>query len=188
MMVRETSLPGVKLVEPMIFEDDRGFFMESYNRDVCRHHGIQVDFVQDNHSLSVKEGTIRGLHFQIGPKAQAKLVRVTTGSIFDVVVDVRQGSPTFGQWEGFTLSSTNKRQLFVPKGFAHGFCTLEPHTEVQYKVDEYYSPEHDRGIIWNDPTLAIHWPYEAPILSDKDRTHPLFRSVDVNFLYEEGDN
>jgi dTDP-4-dehydrorhamnose 3,5-epimerase len=184
MKLFETKLPGVKLIEPAVFGDHRGFFMESYNEDVFRRHGITHTFVQDNHSLSVDAGVLRGLHYQLNPKAQTKLIRVTAGAIYDVIVDIRQGSPTYGKWQGFILSSANKRQLLVPKGFAHGFCTLVPNTEVQYKVDEFYSPEHDRGIAWNDPALGIDWPASAPILSEKDGKHPLLAEAENNFVYE----
>jgi dTDP-4-dehydrorhamnose 3,5-epimerase len=184
MKLFETKLPGVKLIEPAVFGDNRGFFMESYNVEVFRRHGITHTFVQDNHSLSVDAGVLRGLHYQLNPKAQTKLVRVTAGAIYDVVVDIRKGSPTYGQWQGFILSAANKRQLLVPKGFAHGFCTLAPNTEVQYKVDEFYSPEHDRGIAWNDPALGIDWPASAPILSEKDGKHPRLAEAENNFVYE----
>jgi dTDP-4-dehydrorhamnose 3,5-epimerase len=183
MNVIECKLQGVKLIEPAVFEDYRGFFMESYNAEQFAANGISVVFVQDNHSLSVQQGVIRGLHYQLNPKAQSKLVRVTNGAIFDVVVDIRQGSPTFGQWESFELSAANRRQLFVPQGFAHGFCTIAPHTEVQYKVDNLYSAEHDRGIAWNDPELGIEWPADEPILSDKDSRHPLLARAEYNFVY-----
>lgn len=173
----ETKLDGVFILEPNVFGDARGFFMESYNRRAFREIGIALDFVQDNHSLSEAAGIIRGLHFQTGPMAQSKLVRVLTGAIYDVAVDIRPDSPTFGQWVGVVLSEENKRQLFVPKGFAHGFCTLVPNTQVLYKVDQYYSPEHDRGILWSDPDLAIDWPVRAPQLSEKDRNLPLLREL-----------
>jgi dTDP-4-dehydrorhamnose 3,5-epimerase len=184
MLIIETKLPGAKLIESSVFGDHRGFFMESYNEEVFFKHGITNRFVQDNHSLSVEAGVLRGLHYQLSPKAQTKLVRVTAGAIYDVIVDIRKGSPTFGKWQGFILSSANKRQLLVPKGFAHGFCTLVPNTEVQYKVDEFYSPDHDRGIAWDDPALCIDWPTLRPILSDKDRSHPNLNEAENNFVYE----
>ncbi len=183
MKVIEGKLKGVKLIEPAVFEDNRGFFMESYNAQTFADNGIPVTFVQDNHSLSVHKGVVRGLHYQLNPRAQSKLLRVTAGAIYDVVVDIRRGSPTFGQWESFELSAANKRQLYVPQGFAHGFCTIEPHTEVLYKVDSLYSAEHDRGIAWNDPALAIEWPAADPILSDKDSRHPLLAEAEYNFVY-----
>jgi|SRR5690606_628948 dTDP-4-dehydrorhamnose 3,5-epimerase len=173
----ETKLDGVFILEPDVFEDARGFFMESYNRRTFRQLGITLEFVQDNHSLSASAGIIRGLHFQRGPMAQSKLVRVLTGAIYDVAVDIRPDSPTFGQWVGVVLSEENKRQLFIPQGFAHGFCTLVPDTQVLYKVDQYYSPEHDAGILWNDPDLAIDWPVRSPKLSEKDRNLPLLREL-----------
>jgi dTDP-4-dehydrorhamnose 3,5-epimerase len=151
--------------------------MESYNRRAFREVGITLEFVQDNHSLSEAAGIIRGLHYQSEPMAQNKLVRVLTGAIYDVAVDIRPDSPTFGHWVGVVLSEENKRQLFVPKGFAHGFCTLVPNTQVLYKVDQYYSPEHDRGILWNDPDLGIDWPVRNPKLSEKDKNLPLLREL-----------
>ena len=138
--------------------------------------GIEVKFVQDNQSFSASKGTLRGLHYQLNPKAQTKLVRCTKGSIFDVAVDIRKGSPTYGKWFGIELSAENKKQLLVPKGFAHAFMTLTDDVEVQYKVDEIYSPENDRGIIWNDPAIGIEWPIDiTPILSEKDEKAPLLR-------------
>ncbi len=131
--------------------------------------------------LSVEIGVLRGLHYQLNPKAQTKLVRVVSGAIYDVAVDIRKKSSTFGQWVGVNLSEANKRQLLVPQGFAHGFCTTEPQTQVLYKVDEYYSPLHDRGILWNDPAIGIDWPTANPILSDKDQKHPLLKDAEVNF-------
>lgn len=181
MNIIPTKLEGVVIVEPAVFGDNRGFFMESYNSKKFKKLGIDYDFVQDNHSLSVETGVLRGLHYQLNPKAQTKLVRVAAGAIYDVAVDIRKGSPTFGQWVGVILSAANKRQLLVPKGFAHGFCTLVPNTEVLYKVDEFYSPEHDRGIAWNDPALGIDWPTANPILSDKDGKHPVLKDAEINF-------
>lgn len=184
MKVIETKLPGIKLIDPAVHGDHRGFFMESYNLSRFIENGIPNVFIQDNHSLSAEAGVLRGLHYQLSPKAQTKLLRVVSGAIYDVVLDIRKGSPTFGQWEGFILSASNKRQLFVPQGFAHGFCTLVPNTEVLYKVDEFYSPEHDRGIAWNDPILGIDWPLVNPTLSEKDSKHPVLADVEINFIYE----
>lgn len=184
MNVHEGRLPGIKLIEPVVFEDNRGFFLESYNAERFNGQGISAIFIQDNHSLSTEIGVIRGMHYQIGPKAQTKLVRVTAGAIFDVVVDIRHGSPTFGQWEAFELSAANKRQLLVPQGFAHGFCTLMPNTEVMYKVDCFYSAEHDRGIAWDDPLIGIQWPTISPILSAKDTQHPSLGAADNNFFFK----
>ncbi|WP_018758681.1 dTDP-4-dehydrorhamnose 3,5-epimerase [Paenibacillus terrigena] len=181
MKVIDTKLRGVRIIEPAVHGDHRGFFMESYNSAIFREYNMDYLFVQDNHSLSVEKGVIRGLHYQLNPKAQTKLVRAVAGAIYDVIVDIRRNSPTFGQWIGVHLSAENKRQLLVPQGFAHGFCTTEPNTEVLYKVDELYSPEHDRGILWNDPALGIDWPTDQPILSDKDTKHPLLRDADINF-------
>lgn len=169
------------VIEPKVHGDSRGFFMESYNDSLFKQHDITYNFIQDNQSLSAEAGVLRGLHYQLNPKAQTKLIRVLTGAIYDVIVDIRKSSPTFGRWIGVILSEYNHRQLLVPKGFAHGFCTLVPNTQVLYKVDEYYSPENDRGILWNDPALGIDWPTSSPILSDKDQRHPLLKDAEMNF-------
>ena len=184
MNITHTQIPGLLMIEPVVHGDARGFFFESYNADKMRQHGLHHVYVQDNHSLSVQAGVLRGLHYQLNPKAQTKLVRVTAGAVYDVVLDIRKGSPTYGRWQAFILSAENKLQLLVPKGCAHGFCTLEPNTEVQYKVDAFYSPEHDRGIAWNDPALGIDWPTTEPILSDKDKKHPTLAEAENNFVYE----
>jgi dTDP-4-dehydrorhamnose 3,5-epimerase len=176
-----TKLEGLFIIEPVVHGDHRGFFMESYSSKKFAELGVDFPFVQDNHSLSVEAGVLRGLHYQLNPKAQTKLVRVVSGAIYDVAVDIRKNSPTFGQWVGVILSEANKRQLLVPRGFAHGFCTIVPNTQVLYKVDEYYSPEHDRGILWNDPAIGIDWPTSRPILSDKDQKHPLLKDAEINF-------
>ncbi|MBA2943263.1 dTDP-4-dehydrorhamnose 3,5-epimerase [Paenibacillus sp. CGMCC 1.16610] len=181
MQVITTKLEGLYIVEPDVHGDNRGFFMESYSSRKFAEHGIDFPFVQDNHSLSVETGVVRGLHYQLNPKAQTKLVRVASGAIYDVAVDIRKNSSTYGQWVGVILSEDNKRQLLVPQGFAHGFCTIVPNTQVLYKVDEYYSPEHDRGILWSDPALGIDWPTSKPILSDKDQKHPLLKDAEINF-------
>ncbi|MEX3620177.1 dTDP-4-dehydrorhamnose 3,5-epimerase [Paenibacillus glucanolyticus] len=181
MKVTPLKLRGATLMEPVVHGDSRGFFMESYNDSLFKQHGIAYNFIQDNQSLSAEAGVLRGLHYQLNPKAQTKLIRVLTGAIYDVIVDIRKTSPTFGQWVGVILSEHNHRQLLVPKGFAHGFCTLVPNTQVLYKVDEYYSPENDRGILWNDPALGIDWPMSNPILSDKDQRHPLLKDAEMNF-------
>lgn len=175
------KLKGAVSLEPVVHGDHRGFFMESYNEQVMKQLGVSYDFIQDNQSLSADPGVLRGLHYQLNPKAQTKLIRVLTGAIYDVILDIRKSSPTFGQWIGVILSEYNKRQLLVPKGFAHGFCTLTPNTQVLYKVDEYYSPENDRGILWNDPALDIDWPISEPLLSDKDRKHPVLADAELNF-------
>ena len=163
-----------------MFQDHRGFFIESYNKSLLLQEGIDIDFIQDNHSFSKNAGVLRGLHYQLNPKAQTKLVRVCTGAIFDVVVDIRKNSDTFGHWISVILSEENKRQVLVPKGFAHGFCTLVPNTHVIYKVDEYYDRELDRGVLWKDPVIGIDWPVATPILSEKDSKLPLLRSIDWN--------
>ncbi|MFK7679147.1 dTDP-4-dehydrorhamnose 3,5-epimerase [Priestia sp. 179-F W1.4 NHS] len=184
MNIIKTKFEDAILIEPKVFGDHRGFFTESYNKEMFQQNGIDMDFIQDNHSLSQQPGTLRGMHYQLNDKAQTKLVRVTRGAIYDVIVDIRKGSPTYGEWQGFILSADNKRQLLVPKGFAHGFCTIVENTEVQYKVDELYSPEHDRGIAWNDPALNIDWPFNNPVLSDKDTKHPTLAEADNNFTWE----
>ncbi|MGM1048156.1 MAG: dTDP-4-dehydrorhamnose 3,5-epimerase [Bacillota bacterium] len=184
MKIIVTKLKGAKLIEPTVHLDHRGFFLESYNEHTLKQSGIGYNFIQDNHSLSCDAGVLRGLHYQLAPEGQTKLVRVTRGAIFDVIVDIRKGSPTFGQWEGFVLSASNYRQLLVPQGFAHGFCTLVPNCEVLYKVDAYYSAEHDRGIAWNDPDLNIEWPFYKPVLSDKDSKHPPLVAAENNFDYK----
>lgn len=184
MNIIKTKFADAIVIEPKVFGDHRGFFTESYNKELFQQNGIDMDFIQDNHSLSQQPGTLRGMHYQLNDKAQTKLVRVTRGAIYDVIVDIRKGSPTYGQWQGFILSADNKRQLLVPKGFAHGFCTIVENTEVQYKVDELYSPEHDRGIAWNDPALNIDWPFNNPVLSDKDTKHPTLAEADNNFTWE----
>lgn len=181
MKLVKTKLDGVLIIEPAVYGDSRGFFMESYSKQKFNDLGLDFDLIQDNHSLSAQAGVIRGLHYQSSPKAQTKIVRVLTGAIYDVAVDIREGSPTFGEWVGVVLSEENKRQLIVPKGFAHGFCTIVPNTNVLYKVDEYYSPENDRGILWNDPDLNIDWPTTSPILSDKDKNQPLFKQLQQQF-------
>ncbi len=170
-----SDLQGVFLIEPDVHRDSRGFFVESYSVESFAKGGIGVTFVQDNHSLSVAKGVLRGMHFQLPPHAQSKLLRATRGAIYDVVVDLRTASPTFGQWRGFELSADNFRQLFVPAGFAHGFCTLSENTEVQYKVDRHYAPASDAGIRWNDPDIAIAWPVADPVLSGRDSAWPLLR-------------
>lgn len=174
MQVEALAIADVKLLTPKIFRDARGFFSETWNARLLAEHGITTTFVQDNHALSVPKGTLRGLHFQRAPMAQDKLVRVTRGAVFDVAVDIRPGSPTFGRHVSAVLSAANWAQLWVPKGFAHGYVTLEPDTEVIYKVTEFYAPAHDAGIAWDDPALAIAWPIERSslVLSDKDQRLP----------------
>ncbi|MCI0599466.1 MAG: dTDP-4-dehydrorhamnose 3,5-epimerase [Beijerinckiaceae bacterium] len=169
-------LDGIKLFQPKKFADSRGFFFESYNARTYAEAGVDSVFVQDNQSFSQAAGTIRGLHFQLPPAAQAKLVRVLRGAIFDVAVDIRRGSPTYGRWCSVKLTADGGEQVFIPAGFAHGFCTLEQDTEVAYKVDRFYSPSCDAGLRWNDPDLAIAWPVPAKdaVVSGKDAILPLF--------------
>jgi dTDP-4-dehydrorhamnose 3,5-epimerase len=181
MEFQKTTLKDAILIKPKVFGDHRGFFMETYSEKLFKENGIENDFVQDNHSMSVEKGVLRGLHFQENPHSQAKLVRVTRGKVYDVIVDLRKDSPTFKKWEGFELSAENKLMLFVPKGFAHAFCTLEKNTEFLYKVDDFYAPECDSGIIWNDPELKINWPTKDPILSDKDKNLKKLKDLNLNF-------
>ncbi len=183
MKFQKLSIPDCILLEPNILRDERGFFSETYNKADLAKCGIAADFIQDNHSLSIDQGTVRGLHFQIQPKAQDKLIRVISGAIVDVAVDIRVGSPRFGHHVSVILSEENWKQLWVPKGFAHGFCTLEPKTEVFYKVTEAYSPEHDLGLAWDDPALSIDWMIAAEdvILSQKDRKNPRLTDLPAYF-------
>ena len=178
----QTNIKDLLVVEPIFFGDSRGWFSESYNKSVFRKNGIEIEFVQDNHSYSAQKGVLRGLHFQNNPIAQTKLVRCTKGKIWDVAVDLRKSSPTYLKWFGIELSSDNHKMLLVPKGFAHGFVTLEEHTEVQYKVDNVYDKKSDRTIKYNDPQIDIQWPIKEVILSDKDLYAPLLKDSDVNFL------
>jgi dTDP-4-dehydrorhamnose 3,5-epimerase len=175
----ETEIPEVKILVPRKFGDHRGFFSEVYSDKLLAAHGINLRFVQDNHSLSAEKGVVRGLHYQVPPMAQDKLIRVLRGSIVDVAVDIRRGSPTFGKHVSVVLSAENWKQMFVPAGFAHGFATLEPNTEVFYKVTNYYSPAHERGIRWNDPKLGIDWQVTeaSAVLSERDRKHPMLAEM-----------
>ncbi len=181
----KTEIPEVIIVKPKVFGDERGFFMETYKKSDFEKAGIDTDFVQDNHSKSVK-GVLRGLHYQLEPKAQGKLVRCIKGKVFDVAVDIRKGSPTFGKWVGVELSSENKLMLWIPKGFAHGFLTLSEEAEIVYKVSgSEYSPEYDRSIRWNDQDIGIEWPLKGePILSEKDKTAPFLKYAEINFVYK----
>jgi dTDP-4-dehydrorhamnose 3,5-epimerase len=183
MNVEDTALAGVKIITPRKHGDHRGFFSEIYNQREFERSGIRLQFVQDNHSRSAEPGTIRGLHFQSAPFAQDKLVRVTRGAVLDIAVDLRRSSPTFGHHVAVELSAENWRQLLVPIGFAHGFCTLVPDTEVLYKVTNYYSAENDHGLAWDDPALGIAWPVKAEkaVLSDKDRKHPVLKDLPRTF-------
>jgi dTDP-4-dehydrorhamnose 3,5-epimerase len=183
MTVEPTTIPDVKVITPDRFGDHRGFFSETYNKQRFAEAGITIDFVQDNHSMSAAVGTVRGLHFQSAPFAQDKLIRVVRGRILDVAVDIRRVSPTFGKHVAVELSAENGRQLLVPTGFAHGFCTLEPNTEIQYKVSNYYSAANDHGLLWSDPVLAIAWPVavEQATLSEKDRRQPILAELPDDF-------
>ena len=185
MQITETALPEVKLIRPVRHGDARGYFSEVYREDALRRAGVEIAFVQDNQSMSAPIGVLRGLHFQTPPMAQAKLVRVIKGAIVDVAVDIRRGSPHFGRHVAVVLSAETGEQLFVPEGFAHGFATLEPESTVLYKVNRYYSPEHDRGLLWNDPALGIDWRLAGrePVLSDKDRQHPTLAELPAYFDY-----
>ncbi|HLJ62716.1 MAG TPA: dTDP-4-dehydrorhamnose 3,5-epimerase [Stellaceae bacterium] len=180
------SIPEVRILKPVLHGDDRGFFSETFSKRSLEAAGIFAEFVQDNHSRSTERGVVRGLHFQTPPFAQAKLLRVTKGSIFDVAVDIRRGSPTYGQWIAEVISADAWNQIFIPVGFAHGFCTLEPGSEVLYKVSNYYAPECDRGLAWNDPALAIPWPVapDEAILSSRDCRHPTLAELPAIFTYE----
>ncbi|WP_085310537.1 dTDP-4-dehydrorhamnose 3,5-epimerase [Planktotalea arctica] len=186
MYIEKTSLSGVLILTPERFGDARGFFSESYSAQSFAQNGLHYDFVQDNHSMSSQVGTVRGLHFQAPPYAQSKLVRCGRGALFDVAVDIRKGSPTFGQWTGVELSFENGKQLLVPQGFLHGFATLEPDTEIVYKCDNYYSPECDGAVRFDDPDIGINWHLggHQAILSDKDATAPLLKDFDSPFTFE----
>ena len=188
MTVKDTKIPGVKIIEPDCFGDSRGWFMETYSTEKYAQLGIHNVFFFFNHSMSSKKGTLRGLHFQNNPMAQAKLVRCTRGKVIDVAVDLRKGSPTYKQWVSVELSAENKRQFYIPRGFAHGFLTLTDDVEFEYKVDNLYSKEHDRGIRYDDPSIAVDWGTllegMEPILSEKDVNGPLLEESDINFVYE----
>jgi dTDP-4-dehydrorhamnose 3,5-epimerase len=185
MQITPLAIPDIKLLTPRKFGDDRGFFSETYNARTLASVGIHDVFVQDNHSLSGPAGTVRGLHFQKPPHAQAKLVRVVRGRIFDVAVDIRHGSPTYGQWVSAELSAGNWQQLYIPAGFAHGFCTLTPETEVCYKTSDFYEPQLDAGLHWLDPAFEITWPVspEAATLSPKDQSLPCLADVSPAFYF-----
>ncbi|GKW15779.1 dTDP-4-dehydrorhamnose 3,5-epimerase [Pectobacterium actinidiae] len=180
MNIIDTKITDLKIIEPAVFGDERGFFFESFNKKKFEEAiGYSVDFVQDNHSKS-SQGVLRGLHYQLAPHAQGKLVRCVEGEVFDVAVDIRKSSPTFGQWVGVYLSAENKRQFWIPAGFAHGFVTLSKTAEFLYKTTNYYAPQSDRGILWNDETIGIEWPMSVdPILSEKDKNAKKFSEADV---------
>lgn len=179
----KTAIPEVILIKPQVFGDDRGFFCETYKKSLFHANGIDAEFIQDNHSKSCK-GVLRGLHYQLNPKAQGKLVRCVKGVVFDVAVDIRKGSPTFGRWVGYELSEVNKQMLWIPEGFAHGFVTLEDNTEFLYKTTNEYAPECDRGIKYDDPRIGIVWPkLDKLILSAKDQQQPPLGEAEINFEY-----
>jgi dTDP-4-dehydrorhamnose 3,5-epimerase len=182
MKVIRSKIKDVLVLEPTVFEDNRGFFFETYHYQRYAEAGIDVTFVQDNHSRSLKN-SLRGLHYQVNP-GQAKLVRVIAGEVFDVAVDIRFGSPTFGQWVGYILSATNKKQIYIPVGFAHGFCVLSDVAEFEYKCSAYYSQKDERGIQWNDPDVGIDWPVKNPLLSSKDQKNPPFKEIAKDFTFD----
>lgn len=183
--ITELDLPGVKVIEPTYFEDFRGYYCETYSSRTMAQYGYDTVFVQDNHSYSMKKGIIRGIHFQNNPKPQLKLVRCTCGRVMDYAVDLRKDSPTFKKWVSVELSKENRKQILIPSGFGHAFITLEDNCEVLYKVDEWYYPELDRAIAWNDPDIAIDWGTDSPIISEKDTKAPTLALSDVNFTMEE---
>lgn len=186
MIVEPTVIPDVKRIIPQRFGDNRGFFAETYHRAKLADLGIEIDFVQDNHSLSAKAGTVRGLHFQAPPHAQAKLVRCGRGAIFDVAVDIRRGSPTYGQWVGTELSAENGHQLLVPAGFAHGFVTLQPDSEIIYKCSDYYAPDTEGAIRWDDPAIGIVWPLKGEaVLNERDAEAPLLAEFNSPFTWDD---
>lgn len=188
MNVVETKIPGVLIIEPDVHGDHRGYFMETYSKQKYQEIGIDVEFVQDNMSFSAQKGTLRGLHWQNAPMAQSKLVSCTKGTVIDVAVDIRKGSPTYKQWVSVELSAENKKQFFIPQGFAHGFLTLTDNVEFRYKVDNFYSKEHDRGIRYDDPSIDVDWGTLLngiePVLSDKDKFGPELDESDCNFIYK----
>jgi dTDP-4-dehydrorhamnose 3,5-epimerase len=182
MKVKETAFNGLVILEPSVFGDNRGWFAETYNKNILLEAGIAIDFVQDNQSYSAEMGTLRGMHYQLNPAAQTKLIRCTRGKIFDAVIDLRRDEPTFKQWFGIELTAENHCQLLIPQGFAHGFMTLTPDVEVQYKVDAFYSQAHERSLLWNDPEIGIEWPLDVrPVLSDKDTRAARFAEAEYNF-------
>lgn len=185
MTKEKTSLEGVYIITPQVFGDHRGWFTETYNAEKFKELGINTVFVQDNHSYSAQKGTLRGLHFQNAPMAQTKLLRCIRGKILDVAVDLRKGSPNYKKWVSVELSAENQKMIYIPKGFAHGFLTLTEDVEVQYKVDNVYSREHDRSVRFNDPEIGVEWGSDSPILSDKDINAPLLKDSDVNFVFED---
>jgi len=182
---RFEKIPEVVIIKPRIFGDERGWFGETYKKSDFQAQSIEFDYVQDNHSRSTSKGILRGLHFQKKPAAQGKLIRCVVGEVFDVAVDIRKGSPTYGRWVSATLSADNHAMIWVPPGFAHGVLTMTEIAEITYKVTFEYSPSHDRSVRWNDPELSISWPIASPLLSKKDAEAPLLKDVDNNFLWKE---
>ena len=186
MKIIETPIPGLLIIEPRVFADERGYFFESFNENKFAENGLVSKYVQDNESKS-HYGVIRGLHYQLAPHAQTKLIRVVRGTVYDVAVDLRQGSPTFGKWHGVIVSASNKRQFYIPKGFAHGFSVLSEYAIFSYKCDDFYSPQAERGICFDDPFLNIDWmlPKDLQVISGKDRVHPVLADAEINFKFEE---
>jgi dTDP-4-dehydrorhamnose 3,5-epimerase len=180
MKVLQTALEGVLIIEPDVFRDERGYFIETFHRKRYQQGGVDAEFVQDNLSFSSK-GIIRGLHYQF-PQAQAKLVQVIKGEVFDVTVDIRRGSPTFGKWISVVISDEDKRQIYIPEGFAHGFCVLSDTAFIEYKCSDFYAPESEGGILWSDPDLGIDWPVKQPVLSDKDSNYLCLKDISLNRL------
>lgn len=183
--ITDLALPGVKIIEPTYFEDYRGYYCETYSSRTMAQYGINIIFIQDCHSLSLKKGTIRGIHFQKNPESQIKLVRCTRGRVMDYAVDLRRDSPTFKKWVSLELSEENRKQILIPSGFGHAFITLEDNCEVQYKVDKWYAPELERSIIYNDPEIGIDWGTDSPIISQKDTKAPRLSDSDVDFTVGE---
>ena len=183
MKLTKTKLEGLIILEPDVFGDNRGFFMESWSKRRMEELGLHYDFVQDNHSSSTVKGTLRGIHFQKGEWCQAKLVRCTRGAVLDVAVDLRKASSTYKQWVGVELTEDNKKQLMIPRGFGHGFVTLTDHVEFMYKADNYYAPQADGGILWNDPELGVDWGVTNPILSAKDTKNPLLKDIEKELKF-----
>ena len=183
MQILETEIPGLKVMQVQVHRDHRGFFAETWREEWLKALGAKHPFIQDNHACSVQAGVLRGLHFQKPPHAQGKLVWVTKGSVYDVALDVRQGSPTYGLWHGLVLSAENALRFYVPRGFAHGYMTLEPDTEFQYKVDNYYNQASEGGVLWNDPDLGIPWPGLEPVMTDKDKVQPCLHELATPFKF-----
>ena len=185
MQIIPTEIPDLLVLEPKVHRDHRGFFMESWREEWSKLLKLPQPFIQDNHARSEQKGVLRGLHFQLPPYTQSKLVWVTKGAVYDVAVDLRVGSPSYGKWHGLVLSAENALRFFVPQGFAHGYMTLESGTEFQYKVDAYYQPSHEQGILWSDPALGIPWPAIPPVLSEKDMILPLLAALESPFTYRK---